>query len=341
MTAIEQSKNLYATNIRALLERLPQTGQGVYARDVLLAAAEQVDRCYEMGTAEALRFLRASPLAEALDLPQAASVAVPGVPGSHTQVAAEQFFARPRLAYHERFEEVLDAVGGGEADFGVLPVENSTAGAVTQTLDLIAARQFYICRALSNKIEHCFCAHPDTDPARIETVLSHPQALAQCAGYLERRGLRPQAHSNTATAAQLVGKGGRPLGCICSRRSAELYGLRVLEQSVQDFDENYTRFVCFGVQNIILPGADTISLALSFPHEPGALAALLVRFAACRLNLHRIVSMPIASRDFLVRFHLDFTGNIRDGRVAALLGAMMDELPYFRYLGNYRDITPQ
>lgn len=302
----------------------------------LALLAEELAHCKAILAARSRRLLEQSPVRRLVQLPADAVVACPGVPGAFTHTACERFFPKGDIRFYRRFSEVAQAVRDGSADFGVLPVENSSAGQVNEALELLGKTGLYICADTALRIEHCLCAHPDTDPAAIGTVLSHPQALLQCAHALEERGLATESFSNTAAAAKAVGSGERrDCGCVCSQRSAVLYGLRVLERNLQDAAENYTRFLCFSRENILLPGADTISLALSLPNRPGALNRLLTRFAAFCLDLRRLRSLPVASRDFLVRFHLDFTGSIEDDAVCSLLGALCSDLDDFVFLGNY------
>lgn len=305
----------------------------------LLGTVGEIQRCQEILAAGDTRFWDQNPIHRLGTLPKRTTVACPGVLGAYTHMAACKLFPEGDIRFSEQFGEVAAAVAAGGAEFGVLPVENSSAGQVNQALELAAKHRFYICAETSVKVEHCLCVHPGADPEAIRVVISHPQALAQCAGYLRERGLATESWSNTATAALEVGAAPTDRACICSLGSAELYGLRILDRSVQDYDENYTRFVCFSRRNCLLPGADTVALALAFPNQAGALGRLLTRFAACGLDLCRIQSLPIASRDFHVRFHLDFRGSVEDRRVAALLGDLAGELREFAYLGNYRTVS--
>lgn len=271
-------------------------------------------------------------------LPTGAVIGCPGVPGAYTHIACEALFTAPDIRFYRHFSDVAAAIVAGEVAYGVLPVENSSAGQVGEVLEYIAHYGLFIAQSVDIKVEHCLCIHPDTDPDSVHTALSHPQALAQCKRYLQEHGLTPKTASNTSAAAKEIGEAPQPVACICSRRSAELYGLRILEEGIEDFNQNYTRFLCLSARNVLLPGADTISIALSLPNEPGYLHKILTRFAACNLDLSRILSMPIASRDFNVLFYLDFRGNIRDPLVAKLLGALYDEFTFFRFLGNFSRI---
>lgn len=297
---------------------------------------EQLDYCGKILGANGPRLSQQHPPQFVDALGAGGIVACAGVAGAYAHIAARQIFGEPEMLFLRGFEDVVTALGHGEVSFGILPVENSSAGQVTEVLELAANSGFFISCMTQIKCEHCLCAKRDLSISAIDEVLSHPQALAQCRHFLREHGLTPRDFSNTAAAAQHVAENDGNFACICSREGAERYGLTVLQSDIQDFEENYTRFICVGREHLVLPDADTVAITLSFPNEPGVLAKLLTRFAACDLDLARIQSMPIASRDFDVRFHLDFKGNLRDEKVDKLLGAMSAELSFFRYLGNYR-----
>jgi len=311
---------------------------GIQADKVLADTADQLRWVAGMPV-PSLSMAERHPIHGIEALPAGAVVGCPGVPGAYTHMACQALFIDPDIRFYPHFGDVAAAIVAGEVAYGVLPVENSSAGQVGEVLESIAHYGLFIAQSVDIKVEHCLCIHPDTDPDSVHTALSHPQALAQCKRYLAGRGLTPKTASNTSTAAKEIGDAGpQPVACVCSRQSAELYGLRILEEGIEDFNQNYTRFLCLSARNVLLPGADTISIALSLPNEPGYLHKILTRFAACNLDLSRILSMPIASRDFNVLFYLDFRGNIRDPLVARLLGAMYDEFDFFRFLGNFSRI---
>ena len=303
------------------------------ARQLLFCAMEEIDGCG--GMLERENGAGPIPGAGGHSLPRGAVCGCAGVEGAYSHIACEQAFRDPQIRFYEQFEDVFHAVRQGEVTFGVVPVENSSAGAVDAVLELVGHSGMYINAAVSIRVSHCLCVRPDTDLHEVREVLSHPQALAQCKGFLKERGYTPRRFSNTAAAAKAVSESTQPLACVCSWRGAQLYGLRVLEQGIEDFTENYTRFACVSRENLLLEGADTVSITLSCPNETGSLNRLLMRFALCDLNLSKIQSMPIASRDYSVIFHMDFKGSVRDKKVAALLRSMSGELEHFRYLGNY------
>jgi chorismate mutase/prephenate dehydratase len=306
---------------------------------VLSDTLGQMDICADVVTRPPHAFGSGRPVARLETLPPSAPVGCQGVPGAYSHISCGRFFKRPDIRFYGEFEDVFAAVARGEVAYGVLPVENSSAGAVGEVLALVSKYDLYINAATAIKVEHCLCARPDTDPQKIEQALSHPQALLQCAGFLREKGYMPVKYSNTAAAAKYVSESRDPLACLCSPLGADLYGLAVLKRSVQDYDENYTRFICVSKDNILLTGADTIALSLAFANEPGALGRLLTRFSVFGLDLTKLLSMPIASRDFNVRFFLDFRGSVEDPAVAALLGALSAEYTDFHFLGNYINLA--
>lgn len=302
---------------------------------VLRSTLEQIDICAGLLRVPTGVLFTGHPIYQIRMLPEEALAACQGVPGAYSHIACTRLFSEPDIRFYSEFEDVFSAVAEGEAEFGVLPVENSSAGAVTEVLSLVYRYGLFINATIPIQVEHCFCVHPDTDLAAVTQVISHPQALLQCGTFLRDNGYSQIKYSNTAAAAQKVAEAPGPVGCLCSELGAELYGLRIVRQSVQDHRENYTRFLCVSRENILLDGADTVAITLAFPNEPGYLSKLLTRFALCNLDLTKLLSMPIASKDFLVRFFLDFRGSIQDPQVERLLNSLAEEFPDFRFLGNF------
>ncbi len=222
----------------------------------------------------------------------------------------------------------------GRTQFGVLPVENSAAGSVTGVYDLILRYRFFIVGAEAVRVEHCLAVAQRGTP--VTSVVSHPQALSQCAEYLESHGLKAVEFSNTAAAAKYVAEQ-KPegVGALCSREAAQKYGLEILEEKVQDEKDNTTRFVIISKDPIFPEDATKISLCFSLSHTPGALHTVLARFAMCGLNMTKIESRPIPDKAFTYDFYLDFTGNIHEKKALDLICALHDELPRFSFLGNY------
>ncbi len=274
-------------------------------------------------------------------LPEPQALACQGVPGSYSEEAASLLFPHNKPVFYKSFEEVFLAVRDGKADYGILPVENSSAGSVSDVYDLILRHQFYLVGAVDLPIRHCLAAKPGVALEEIREVYSHPQGLAQCADALHAMGLTAVPYSNTAAAAELVSREGGARAAICSERAAREYDLAVLKQDVQDQSGNCTRFIVISRSLFLSDGADKISLCFSLPHVTGSLYRTLARFALGGLNLTKIESRPISGKRFEYLFYLDFTGNVLEEKVQNLLCALSDEMPCFTFLGNYREWSPE
>ena len=236
---------------------------------------------------------------------------------------------------------MFEAVESGSADYGVLPIENSTAGDIRQTYDLLAKYNFYICKRTQIKIDHCLAAKPGAD---IKTIYSHEQALKQCFGFLKESSARQVPYTNTALAAELVANSDdNTVAAICSERCAKLYGLEIVKRNIADNPDNTTRFICISKRPEVTPDADIISICMSLPHTTGSLYRMLIRFALYGLNITKIESAPVpqAKQDikretFDVVFYLDFEGNALDPEVVRLMTILEEEMKYFKFLGNYK-----
>ena len=271
--------------------------------------------------------------------PALASVACQGVEGAYSQIAACKLFRVPDITFCSTFESVFAAVEEGCCEFGVLPIENSTAGSVNAVYDLLASHSFYIVRSLRLKIDHNLLVKPGTKREDIREVLSHEQALAQCAGYLERLGAHATACKNTAQAAEMVARSDRhDVAALSSRDCAALYGLDVLEHDVQDSDNNYTRFVVISAKPAIYPGATRTSLMLTLPHEPGSLFHVLERFYALDINLVKLESRPIPGKDFDFMFYFDIDCPVGAASLGTLLDSLSDVCEDFTYFGSYTEV---
>ncbi len=280
-----------------------------------------------------------APLREAVrgasrEAPRAERVACLGQAGSFSHEALMKLYPNAQPLFREDFASIFSAVRTEEADLGVLPVENSSAGSVGEVYDLMLKYRFSIVGAIRLPVAHCL-ASSESGLGAIRTVYSHPQALRQCSEFLKKNGLKTEKSSSTAAAAQQAGKPGA--AAVCSEYAARQYGLNVLARGIQDSTANRTRFIAIG-RGLYLPeNATKISVCFSVPHRTGTLYAVLARFAAAGLNLTKIESRPIPDRDFEYDFYLDFTGNLRDGKTLDLLCALYDELPRFSFLGNYAE----
>jgi chorismate mutase/prephenate dehydratase len=272
--------------------------------------------------------------------PMQARVACQGVEGAYQQIAADRMFRRVEIEFHDSFAGVFKAVESGSCQFGVLPLENSTAGSVNRVYDLMRSHDFHIVRSCRLKIDHNLLVKPGVTKDQISIVYSHEQAIQQCADYLSKMpGVRVHICENTAKAAERVANSERTdVAAIASRDCAPLYGLEIAEHSVQDQSNNYTRFACIAKDLTIYPGADRSSLMVVLNHEPGALYKVLAKFYALDINLIKLESRPIPDRDFEFRFYFDIECPAAAPQFLSLMDSLADVCEECRYLGSYSEV---
>ena len=272
--------------------------------------------------------------------PQQAYVACQGVEGAYQQIACDRMFKRAQISYFNSFDGVFRAVEQGFCQFGVVPIENSTAGSVNRVYDLMMRHDFHIVRTCRLKVDHCLLAKPGTTLDDIKVIYSHEQAINQCANYLANlTGTRVHVCENTAVASQRVAASDKDdVAAIASRACAELYGLEILDQAIQDQQNNYTRFACITKDLTIYPGADRTSLMAVVSNEPGSLYKVLGRFYALGVNLIKLESRPIPDRDFEFMFYFDVECPATAPEFPALLNSLSDGCEELRYLGSYSEV---
>ena len=271
--------------------------------------------------------------------PRSATVACQGVEGAYSQLACEKLFVTPSIQYFRNFEGVFSAIEAGFCRYGILPIENSTAGSVNRVYDLMIEHNFSIVRSTRLKIDHCLLAKPDH--TQIREVFSHEQAINQCAGFLKSLGsVKITCCENTAVAAQTVALSERKdVAALSSRMCAELYGLKVVQSSVQDEGNNHTRFLCISKDTEIYPGADKTSVMMILPHKPGALYKVLARLYALGINLLKLESRPLPDRDFEFMFYLDLETSVYSEEFVQLMCEIGSICEEFKYLGSYTEVV--
>ena len=264
-------------------------------------------------------------------------VACQGVEGAYSQMACERLFPSGSIMYFSYFENVCSAVEQGLCRYGILPIENSTAGSVTQVYDLMADHKFYIARDYKLKINHQLLVKSGTKLEDIKEIYSHNQAIGQCSQFLkEHSDIKINIVQNTAVAARMIADSDRnDIAAISSSDCRQLYGLDSIPVRIQNTDHNYTRFICITKELRIYPGASKTSIMLALGHRPGALADTLAKFASLELNLTKIESRPIAGSDFEFMFYLDFEASVYSEEVVKLLCQLDSEQSDFAYLGTY------
>lgn len=273
--------------------------------------------------------------------PEKAVVACQGVEGAYSGIACEKLFTRPSIFFFSTFDAVFTAVEKGLCRYGVIPVENSTAGTVNAVYDLMVKHDFRIVRSVRIKVDHNLLVKPGTKREEIREIYSHGQALSQCAAFLQ--GF-PNAKiipcENTAVAAKMVAESKEPgVAALSSRSCAKLYGLENLMASVQDSDDNYTRFICISKKLEIYPGADHTSLMMVIRDEPGSLYNVLARFYALGINMHKLESRPIFGRNWEYRFYFDLDTSVYSPKFIQLMGELGEICEEYEYLGSYSEVV--
>lgn len=283
-------------------------------------------------------------LAEAVNnsprvFPNSGIIAVQGTEGAYSQQACDKIFPMGDIMYFKTFGHVFDAVNKGLCDFGILPIENSSNGSVKEVYDLMLEKNFYIVRSYKLFIKHVLLAKEGTAMGNITEIVSHPQALEQCSEFLkEYPNIKTTYFSNTAAAAKYIAESDRDnIAAISSKYCAELYGLNVVKENIQNSENNYTRFICIAKDMLLYPGSGKVSLMLTAPHEPGGLYHIMAKFAALGLNITKLESRPISGTDFEFMFYFDFEGSIESEGVLELIDEFHRSSDRFAFLGNYQE----
>ena len=332
---------------RAILQKVAEKAgpeMGNYTR-VLYSMLFELSRSYQ-----SKRNGELSPLYEEISrsiertpklFPQAPIVACQGVEGAYSQIACEKIFKSPFIMYFKNFEAVFTAIEQGMCQYGILPIENSTAGSVTKVYDLMIRHNFSIVRTFRLKIDHNLLANPGASLSDIKTIYSHEQAINQCADFLHAlKEVNVIPVANTALASEMVSKSGRKdIAALSSRSCAQLYGLNCLTSSVQDKGNNRTRFICISKNLEIYPGSDKTSIMMILPHRPGALYKVLARLYTLGINVTKLESRPIPDREFEFMFYFDLETSIYSEEFIQLMCELDDLCEEFKYLGSYTEVV--
>ena len=264
-------------------------------------------------------------------------VAFQGEIGAYSEDAIYSFFG-PSVEVKpcKNLSDVFESVEAGEAEYGVVPVENSIEGSVNQTYDLFLEHNLKVRGEIVLKIVHCLITNPKTELDSIEVVYSHPQALAQCRGFLEKLGCEVIPTYDTAGSVKMMKeKGLLGAGAIASERAAEIYGMKVLIKGVADNPNNYTRFFVLSKKDSPPTGRDKTSIIFSTKHVPGALYRALEEFALRDINLTKIESRPTKQTPWEYNFYLDFEGHRSEERCQEALKGLKNKSAFIKVLGSY------
>lgn len=261
-----------------------------------------------------------------------------GAEGAYSEMAMKEYFGKDVNSFHvDTFKDAFSALEDGSADYAILPIENSTAGIVSEVYDLLTEYENYIVGEQIIEIRHCLMGVKGTKLEDIKTVYSHPQSLMQSSRFLSEHGdIRQISMKNNAFAARKVAEDGdRTQAAIASSLAAQIYGLEILVEGVNQAESNSTRFIVVTNRKVYLKGAKKISLCLEIAHEAGALYHLMSHFIYNNLNMTKIESRPIEDRNWEYRFFIDFDGNLEESGVKNALRGLREEARMMKILGNY------
>ena len=265
-----------------------------------------------------------------------ARVAFQGEPGAYSEEAVIQLCGEVATMPFAHLAEVFDAVASGRADRGVVPVENSQAGSINETYDLLLAHDLVIGAEYDLRVRHCLLALPGQTLTEIARVYSHPQALAQCEVYLKRLGVEIVPYYDTAGSAKMIAEERRTrCAAIASRRAAVLYRLDILAEDIETNPNNYTRFLEIGPGPAPRTARSKTSVVCTVRNRPGALYRVLGALASRQINMAKIESRPGRTRPWEYVFYIDFDGHVDDEEVGAALAEMRGYSSMLRVLGSY------
>jgi len=264
-------------------------------------------------------------------------VAFQGEKGAYSEMAVYSFFGkRAEVQPCRDFKDVFESVKTQDAQFGVIPIENSLEGSVNQTYDLFLRYDLKVQGEVIVRVSHCLLANKGTTLKQVRVVYSHPQALAQCRNFLERSGWDLIPTYDTAGSAKMIKeKALENAAAIASERAAELYGLEILAREIEDNPSNYTRFFVLSKEDAAMTGKDKTSIIFSAAHKPGSLFQALGEFAKRGISLSKIESRPTKQTPWEYNFYLDFEGHRTELRCTEALEALRHHSTFIKILGSY------
>jgi prephenate dehydratase len=264
-------------------------------------------------------------------------VAFQGEPGAYSQEAIASYFGAVETLPCESFEAVFAAVTSAQCDAGLIPIENSLAGSIHQNYDLLLRHALWITGEDFLRVRHCLIVHPGVEKSSLRRVISHPQALGQCDAYLRKlSAVKSEAVYDTAGSVKMLKESGdRTCAAIASRRAAEIYGLEILEEGIEDDPHNYTRFLAIASAPAAPAGDAKTSIVFSLQNRPGSLFKALSVFALRDIDLTRIESRPLVGRPWDYLFYVDFAGAVQDELVRKALDHLGEYASMLRVLGSY------
>jgi prephenate dehydratase len=263
-------------------------------------------------------------------------VSFQGEPGAYSEQAVFNYFGQVETVPCESFDTMFDSVLSGKSDAALAPIENSLAGSIHQNYDLLLRHDLHIVGEYLLRVRHCLIAMPGAKKEEIKKAISHPQALGQCAGYLRNLGIKPEQVYDTAGSVKMLKESGAmDVAAIASKRAAELYGMQILEEGIEDNPENYTRFLAIQKESVIPEGEAKTSIVFTLKNVPGSLFKAMSVFALRDLDLTKIESRPLQGKPWEYLFYIDFIGSAQDETVKRALEHLGEYALMLRVLGSY------
>ncbi len=263
-------------------------------------------------------------------------VAFQGEPGAYSEQAVFNYFGEVETQPSESFEAVFAGVASGACEAGLIPIENSLAGSIHQNYDLLLRHDLHIVGEYPLRVQHCLIALPEVTKGEIKRVISHPQALGQCAAYLRGLGVKAESVYDTAGSVKMLKESGaRDTAAIASRRAAQIYGMQILEEGIEDNPENYTRFLAISKEAVKPEGEAKTSIVFTLKNQPGALFKALSVFALRDIDLTKIESRPLQGKPWEYLFYIDFIGASHEETVRKALDHLGEYALMLRVLGSY------
>jgi prephenate dehydratase len=266
-------------------------------------------------------------------------VAFQGEPGAYSEAAVFEHFSEKDVAAVpcESFEQVFNVVKNGDCQCGVLPIENSLAGSIHQNYDLLLQNPLWVIGEQYLRVSHCLIAKPGTKISDIKTVMSHPQALAQCAGYLRSMpGIKVEPVYDTAGSVKIMrNQNDSSIAAIASKEAASIFGMQILAEKIEDNQANFTRFLVVAAEPVHPQKEAKTSIVFTLKNEPGSLFNAMREFASRDIDLCKIESRPLVGTPWDYLFYIDLTGSTENGTVQEALENLKQFAPMLRVLGSY------
>lgn len=262
-----------------------------------------------------------------------------GESGSYSETSASIEFSTPNYSFvpFKSFRELFDGVENSVVDLAVVPVENSTEGSVNETYDLLVEKPLFVIGEIYQKIHHCLIINKTSTAENISSVYSHPQALAQCRRYLQSKSLESIPMYDTAGSVKFIKESLKyNSAAIASKRAAQIYDMKILDENIEDNSNNYTRFFVISKTYRNKPDYDKMSVIFSISHTPGSLYSILKEFATRKINLTRIESRPTKNVPWEYYFFVDLEGNTHEKRISDSLSSIENIVKFFKLLGSYK-----